>query len=131
MQTIYFKTETHADLYHQFKTDFETMKLFQSIRKFYQEAGIQPPQPNQNYSFQWNHFFCIFFLIQLLCSTMAFILFEAKSVVEYAEAFFPSSTVVAALLNFIVCILENTNILQLIVKFEEFIEKSKFYSCSV
>lgn len=104
------------------------MKLFQSICRFYQVVGIQPPQLNQNYSFRWMHLICVFFLIQLICTTVAFILFEAKSIVEYAEAFFPASTEIANMVNFIVCIFKITNIFQLIENFEKFIEKSEFYS---
>lgn len=69
----------------------------------------------------------LIFLIQLFCSTTAFILFGANSVVEYAEAFFPSTTEVSSMVHFIVCLLEITNILQMIEKFEEFIEKSTSY----
>lgn len=101
------------------------MKVLQSICKFYENVGIKPPQPNKYYSFQWKHLICLLFLIQLFCTATAFILFEAKSVVEYAEAFFPSSTEVAAVICLTVSISKISTSLQLIEKFQEFIEKSK------
>lgn len=103
-----------------------TMKLFQSVRKFYQTIGIDLPQSNQKCLFNIKN------VVPLLCTTHVFIsalcafLFEVKSIPEYGIAFYVSITGFSMTIFFFMIISNMPNIFQLIAGFEGFIEKSKF-----
>lgn len=64
-------------------------------------------------------------MIYIIIASIAFILFESRSIEDYATGFSTSIMVFTVLVFFIINILELENITDLIRKFEDFIEMSK------
>lgn len=106
---------------------FDTMKVFLTVRKFYQVAVICRPQTEQNYHFRfsWKYLIYIAFLVQASISAMTYFLFKAHSIVEHADAFYTFSTAISCAITISLSIWKISNIFQFIEKLEKFIEKSK------
>lgn len=101
------------------------MKLFQSLQTFYRMMGIYPSQTDKMPSFNFRNLFIPLNLLVLFILQIGFFLFKAKSIVERAETFYSSLTIIGCMMIFLLQFWEMTNILELIEKFEKFIEKSK------
>lgn len=102
------------------------IKLFQSLQKYNQILGIHPTKPNQSYSFNLRSVFVLLSLISLFTSSAAYLVFKAEAIAEYAQCFYLCITPLAIFINFVAICLKMRNILQLIEKCEEFIQKSSF-----
>lgn len=105
------------------------MKVFLTVRKFYQVAVICRPQTEQNYHFRfsWKYLIYIAFLVQASISAMTYFLFKAHSIVEHADAFYTFSTAISCAITISLSIWKISNIFQFIEKLEKFIEKSKLW----
>lgn len=102
------------------------IELFHSVRKFIQMMGIYPSEPNQKYSFKLRSALILLSLILPFISKAAYFLFKAQTIAEQAKIFYLSMSEIFLTLDFVAMCLEMRNILQLIEKYEKFIEKSWF-----
>lgn len=102
-----------------------TLKLFQLAQVYYKTLGIYPTKPNQKYSFSATSFSILLIMAVDFISTATFFFLKAETTQEYSDSFYVSSST----FNFIICFAINvwkmSNILQLIGKYEEFVQKSK------
>lgn len=104
------------------------MNLFKSVRKFYEVMGLYPPQPNQNRSFNLRNFFYSIFSMTLFISLLCcFALKPTMTVLERVETVYVMLTELACVVNFFVSYQKIGIILLLIERFNEYIEKSKFW----
>lgn len=103
------------------------MRLFQSVRKYFEIMGIYSPHSNQCNS-KWNWKNCVFLIstAELVISSAAFFLYQAKTAVEYGFAFFEAICGFAAMSAIAVCIWKREHFFNLIGNFEDFIEKSEY-----
>lgn len=103
------------------------MKLFQSVRKFYENMGLYPLQTQQKCQFN-PRIFCILLIMSLFfVSMMDTFLFEATTITEYAESFYGSLTVLACIMNFLTSFWKTTNIYTFIEKLEKFVENRELF----
>lgn len=106
------------------------IKLFQSAQKYIRRLGIYPSQPNQSYSFNLKNAFSLSLLILMFIFRIAYFLYEAQTIAEHAQIFYLSVTEMALIVDFVTMCWKIGDILQLIEKFEQFIQKSKLLKFS-
>lgn len=95
------------------------VKLFLFIQNFCRAIGIHLPYSRKNVIF-------LICLAQSVLSTLAFLLSEAKSVVDFGTALFFLSTLVLAMALYLILIWKMENISKFIENCEAFIETSKY-----
>lgn len=110
----------------QFSNMAKQIKLFQSFQKFHQMLGVRLCESNQSYSFNYRSVVILLQIIFNLTSSTAYSLFKAKTIEERVQSVYVSITELSVMITFSTMCRKMTNILQLIQKFEEFIQKSKF-----
>lgn len=100
------------------------MKLFQSIRQVFKTVGMCPSgiKHYQN----WKIVSTFLFLTHTFITSMAYFLYDAKSIPELAEALFPSTTELVAGVSVGICIWKMTSILKLMKNFDDFIDKREW-----
>lgn len=105
---------------------FSTMKLFHFVRKFYQTIGIDLTESGETKSpFNAKNVLPLLCQVQMFASAFGAFLFEVTSISDCGMAFYASITGFA-MANFFSMLISNSPFIhKLIVKFEEFIEKSK------
>lgn len=102
------------------------IRLFKFIQKIYQEIGIQPPKAHENRSgINTNKWFFIVGLGQLFVTSVAYLILDANSMLEYGRAFFSSITVLTSIILHSIMTWQMENILNYIGNCEQFIEKSE------
>lgn len=102
------------------------MKLFQTVQFFFEKIGINWLHQNQRFSrITWINFLYFIGYAQSITSSGAFILFEAKSAVEYGFAFYVFITGWAAATGVLISILKKEKMFHIKQNFEKFIEMSK------
>lgn len=101
------------------------MKLFQSLQTFYAALDIYPAQAEKRPSFNLHNLFIPLNFSVLFIFQIGFFLFKAKDIVEHAETFYSSLTILGCNAIFLTKCFEIPNILKLIGNFETFIEKSE------
>lgn len=69
-------------------TNKPKIKLFQSLRKYFQILGTYSPELHTNRPFNPRNVFVLICYIQLFVSSLAFSLFEARSVNEYGRNYY-------------------------------------------
>lgn len=103
------------------------VKLFNTLQRFYKTLGFDI------YSTRSCHSKCLasakiqFFLFssaQLLISTMAFFLFQARIAIEYGISFYISITILVTIFNTTTIACNIAKFVALIRNYEEFIDKS-------
>lgn len=100
-----------------------TIKLFQSVREYYQMLGIS----KQNYSFNWRSFIVFSIILLDFIATATYFLFKTNINVDYAEtlqSFYFSSTEFNFLVAFAVNFWKMSNIFMLFESLEKTIQKS-------
>ena len=103
------------------------MKIFQTIRESYQILGIYSMQSDRESSvYNSRNLLMILCPLQIFTSSLAYSMFQAKSIGQFADAIFVCWSCVSIELYFWINILKKLQIYALIEKFEEFIEKSEF-----
>lgn len=106
----------------------ERLKLLQFIQSTYTGIGIYPPQSNQNRrSINWRKIFMLFSLMQILILSLAFLIFEAKTVIEAGFPFFVVNTELCCTVYYLINMWEMPKILKVIENFEKFVEESEFW----
>lgn len=104
----------------------ESIALFQISQKFHQIIGIDPFQPNQRpYRTKWTRTFFIIFCTQLILTTGAFLVIDAKSIFEYGYTFCGLISMLNAIVNYFIFIWQSEDTLNSIGNCEAFIEKSE------
>lgn len=101
------------------------IKLFQSLRKYFETLGTLSPETEDNHPFNWRNTFVLFGYFQLFASVLAFTMFEATQVVEFGLNYYGYMTEVLCAFAITTQIYRMVDILELIENCEEFIEKSK------
>lgn len=102
----------------------DTIKLFQSIQKFYHTIGFKHSSKSHS-SCNCRNLFALFAITQLFITSTAFFLLEANSLQEYSTSFYGSITELDCLVYFATNFFKLRNILKLIENYDKFIEKSK------
>lgn len=104
-----------------------TIKLFQSLRQFYEIRGFYPSQlPNQSSQFNAKNLSMLFSIIQYFSALIAVFLFTTTtSITEHADSLYMCLTCGACTTHVLTHIYKIGQILQLIENFEKFIEKSE------
>lgn len=87
--------------------------------------GIEPPQPNQIHPFNVRNLSFILSLIMFCTSTLAFLIFRAKTLVECGICLYTSLSGLTLLVLISIGIWQEPNIFKLIEMREQFIEMSK------
>lgn len=99
-----------------------SVQLFQLVQKFYQTMGISSSQ-----TINWrNSSFLLAMFLQSI-SLFAFLLFEAKSILERGLLVFIIITDIYSISDFSITLWRRPEILKLIKLCEKFIEKSMFF----
>lgn len=101
------------------------LKMFQSLRKYFQILGTYSPGPDESRLFNLKNIFTLFCYIQLFISAVAFTLFKAKTVIEFGLNYYGYMTELLCVFVISTQIYQMNNILKLIEDCEDFIEKSK------
>lgn len=102
------------------------IRLFQSLRGYYQMMGIYSPESsNQRYSINGRNSFFLFCYTQLLISSVLFLLFEAETTLEFGAAIYALLAESFCIWYFLMKMWRMPRILRLIDGFDAFMEKSK------
>lgn len=101
------------------------MKLFQSIQVYFAFLGIKPSQNFQKYPFNATNLVILTIFVQFSVGTTAFIVYDAKSFKQLADAFYPTSLAITATLNFIFIICNSSKVYKFIENYENTIKISK------
>lgn len=96
------------------------MKLFLSVRKFYEYMGVYPSQSRQTFPFNPRNVSILLILTVLFVSMSCSFLFKAKTIIEYAECFYISIATLGCLINFLTSFWKTTNIYMFAEKLEKF-----------
>lgn len=104
-----------------------SIRLFVSVRKFYHMLALDPSHRNLKWKWQLNgkNLFIFYLQLQMFISTIAFGLYEAKTVFEYGTSAFVSVSELGSFICYLLQLLKIANILDLFSKMDKLIEKSK------
>lgn len=102
-------------------------KLFRSVQKCYQTLGVYPFQPENVRTCVLNRkiLLAMFLYVQQCIAAVTFFLIEANSVLDYAVSFYTYISMLFCVYYFIILIRKMPQIIELIEKFQQFMEKSK------
>lgn len=104
------------------------IKLFQSLRRYFQILGTYSPESNENRKFNPRNVFVLFCYTQLFVSVLAFTLFKAKAVVEFGLNYYGYMTEVLCIFVVLLQTYRMDDITKLIENCEKFVEMSKLIS---
>lgn len=105
--------------------DQTKIKLFQSLRKYFQILGTLSPDSDQNRPFNRRNVFVLFFYIQMFASVLAFTLLKAQTVAEFGLNYYGYMTELVCISAISLQIYRKIETFKLISNCEEFVEKSK------
>lgn len=119
----------HRKRCKQSKARQSKMKLFVSVRKFYEYMGVYPSQSQQKFPFNWRNLLVILSLIGFFTSMACSFLFKANTIIEHAESFYMTITALACLINYITSFWKTKDIYMFVEKLAKFNEarESIFY----
>lgn len=101
------------------------VRLFVNVQRFFHISGIVPPQINSKWRLNWKNYLILYSLMQMFIATMAFCIFEAKTLFDYSSCAFICSTELACFIAYLLQSFGIVNILNWIQSFDELIETSK------
>lgn len=105
-----------------------SIRVFQFIRNFHQTIGIYyPSQPNQkqiSLNLENNVFF--FSFTHYTLTEVAFLVFEANSIIDYAFGFIPLCSAFVGFLIYILFMWQLENTFKFFENCEKFIEKRRY-----
>lgn len=118
-----------TSVYYQLLNMANTIKFLHLTRIYFQILGIWPTKPNHKYSFNATSFFILLSMTLIIISTTLFFFNAAETMQEYLHSFYISTTELSFVFYFVINIWKISGILELIGKYEEFVEKleSKVY----
>lgn len=99
-----------------------SIKLFQFFQKFYEIIGIHSAQAN----FKLSKTTCLIFLQMFTVTTVAYLVFDAKSMLDYGFGFFSLIYSINFNVMYLIFIWEFENTTKFIARCEEFIAKSEY-----
>ena len=103
------------------------MKIYQIVQKNFEILGISP---NKSY---WNKksakSFFIFNLV--LISSILFLVLKANTFLEYTMNIYITTVVFAMWIGFIAMLFQKENIFQMMIRFEEFLNKSEYREINI
>lgn len=101
-----------------------TIKIFHLTQIYFESLGICPTNPNQKYAFSISSLFILLPMIVILSSTTLFFFTKAETTEEYLHTFYISTTEFTFIACFVVNIWKISVVLELIRKYDEFVQKS-------
>lgn len=102
-----------------------SVRLFEFIKKCYRIVGLESTQENRQHpSFNSTNCIVISLMVQMIMSLVAFLLLEAKSVLEYGRIFYGLESTVSAMIIYVISIRQINNISTFIEDCDGFIESS-------
>lgn len=108
----------------------DTIKLFKFVQKIYQFIGISPSKfkerSRRGRIINAKNWFIIGCHVQYFLSTVAYLLFEANSMIEYGMVFYTCTTVPLSLVLYLILIWTMESFSNYIENCERFIEKSEY-----
>lgn len=103
-----------------------SIRLFQFYQECHRAIGIYQTQVFQRHlSFNWKNATVQIAFAQLLLTTIAFTVIDAKSMIDYGIAFYTFITINASEICVLIYIHQSVNTFKFIETCEEFIKKSK------
>lgn len=102
------------------------MLHFYSLRECYRRVGIVPKQSHRSSPFNSKNLFILMGLFLMFISSLAYLLFEAKSIGKSADSIYMVLSSFVCVIIFLISIWKISTILELIEDYERFIEKSTF-----
>lgn len=102
------------------------MLHFHSLSECYRRVGIVAVQSSRDSSFNSKNLFILMNLFLLFMSSLAYLLFESKSIGKSADSIYMVLSSFVCALIFWISIWKIPKILELIEEYEGFIEKSAF-----
>lgn len=109
----------------------DKLKLLQFTREVYQDMGIYPPHSIQKqHPVNWRNVFILFSLVQIFIVSLAYLIFEAESIVDAGFPFYVINTEFSCAIYYLTNLWKMPKILKLIECFEKFIVESKMW-CDV
>lgn len=90
------------------------LKAFEIIQKNLTYAGIYSDATNQSNSFNWTVFIGFLSLGSGILFTSAFIIFDAKTIVEYTQSIYAVSVLTLILLCFLIIVVNAKNLFKFI-----------------
>lgn len=99
------------------------MKFFQLVQKSCQAMGILPSNQSPKSSINFITLLILLPTMLFAISSSAFLLFEAQSIQEYRDSVYTCTSMFVCLANFAVIVCKMPNYLQMIEKFEKFVQK--------
>lgn len=99
--------------------------LFQYVKSTYQIMGIYPSQSNRDCSFNIKIFCITSSMMFVAIASIAYLLFDTQSVMEFGWCFNSVVALLVMLLNFFVQLSKMPKIRRLVQNFEAFIKKSE------
>lgn len=104
-------------------------KWLQFVREFHRAIGICPAEPNQKRTkLNTKNKIILLLSAQYMIVTIAFLVFEAKSMFDFAIGIFITICMLNTIVIYSSFLWQCENLFKLIANFERFIEKSKFAS---
>lgn len=103
----------------------QRIDLFCYFREFCRLVGIYPPPADPWQLFNTTNISILISMVNVIISSFWFFLFDATSADEYSKSFYTSVAMLEMVAFFAVNLFKMQNILQLIRKFEDFIEMRK------
>lgn len=104
-----------------------SIRFLQLVRKFHQLIGIYPPQLNQNqHSINSTQKIFVICCAQFVCSLIAFLVFEAKFMLDYGNAFYALISMANSISIYSIFIWQSENTLKFIENCNGFIETSMY-----
>lgn len=101
------------------------IKLFLCVQTFSKNVAITPIDQNQNRLKRSKRMFILIFITQILILMVTSGVFAASSLYELSLSFYLCTTTMVMISLYVLSIFHYDNIVKLIEKFEQFIEKSK------
>lgn len=100
------------------------MKIFESLRQYYEFVGISSTQ-TRKHPFNIRNVAILAIFAQFGMTTMAYLLFEAKTIREFADSFYAASTTAGVSNVFTWNIYNMANIYQLIDNCDAIVQERK------
>lgn len=105
-----------------------SIKLFESLKEYFEFMAVHPPKSNQENRFNSMNLLIFLLFVLLFLSSVAFLIFEAKSAYDVSFSYYIATTLILAMVCYFPCIVfKITDIYSLITEFEGFIEMSKCF----
>lgn len=104
------------------------LKLLQFTQDVHKDMGICPLQSNRKNQINWRLILMLISLVQMMVLSFAFLVFAAETLTDAITCFYAISTEASCVIYLLIKFNKMPKILNLIERFEGFIENSKSFS---